>query len=96
MLEDGGSQREAVAALLHDVLEDTDTSRRAVRKRFGRKVARIVDACTDVGRGGTHTAKNWMRSATKDARTLARPEHPDVGRAGEGGRLTRERAVPHR
>ena len=75
VLEDGGNQREAVAALLHDVLEDTDTSRRAVRKRFGRKVARIVDACTDVSRGGTHTAKNWMRRRRK---MLARLRDPST------------------
>ena len=75
VLEDGGSQREAVAALLHDVLEDTDTSRRAVRKRFGRKVARIVDACTDVSRGGTHTAKNWMR---RRRQMLARLRDPST------------------
>jgi (p)ppGpp synthase/HD superfamily hydrolase len=61
VLEDGGSDREAIAALLHDVVEDTDVSQRAVRKRFGRKVARIVAACTEVDGDGAHTAKNWMR-----------------------------------
>ena len=69
VLEDGGSEREAIAALLHDVVEDTDVSRRDVRKRFGRKVARIVAACTDVDGDGTHTAKNWMR---RRRRMLAR------------------------
>jgi (p)ppGpp synthase/HD superfamily hydrolase len=60
VLEDGGSEREAIAALLHDVVEDTGVSRRDVRKRFGRKVARIVAACTDVDKGEEHTAKNWL------------------------------------
>ena len=75
VLEDGGSEREAIAALLHDVVEDTDVSRRDVRKRFGRKVARIVDACTDVDGDGTHTAKNWMR---RRRRMLARLRDPDT------------------
>jgi (p)ppGpp synthase/HD superfamily hydrolase len=69
VLEDGGREPEAIAALLHDVVEDTDVSRRDVRKRFGRKVARIVVACTDVGGEGKHTAKNWMR---RRRRMLAR------------------------
>ena len=74
VLEDGGSEREAVAALLHDVVEDTDVSRRDVRKRFGRKVARIVAACTDVDRDGTHTAKNWMKRRRRMLARLLDPE----------------------
>jgi (p)ppGpp synthase/HD superfamily hydrolase len=73
VLEDGGSRREAVAALLHDVIEDTDTSRRDVRKRFGRKVARIVDGCTDVG---SHTARNWMRRRRRMLARLGDPGTP--------------------
>ena len=73
VLEDGGSLREAIAALLHDVVEDTDVSRRDVRKRFGRKVARIVAACTDVKKGERHTAKNWLR---RRRRLLARLRDP--------------------
>jgi (p)ppGpp synthase/HD superfamily hydrolase len=48
VLEGGGTQREAIAALLHDSLEDTSATPKQIRKRFGRKVARIVVACTDV------------------------------------------------
>ena len=75
VLEDGGSERQAIAALLHDVVEDTDVSRRDVRKRFGRKVERIVAACTDVDGGGSHTAKNWMR---RRRRMLARLRDPST------------------
>jgi (p)ppGpp synthase/HD superfamily hydrolase len=75
VLEDGGSERQAIAALLHDVVEDTAVSRRDVRKRFGRKVARIVAGCTDVDGGGSHTAKNWMR---RRRRTLARLRDPST------------------
>ena len=48
VLDDGGSEKQAAAALLHDVLEDTGATAAEVRERFGRKVARIVVACTDV------------------------------------------------
>ena len=95
VLEDGGSEREAVAALLHDVVEDTDVSRRDVRKRFGRKVARIVAACTDVDGDGTHTAKNWMKRRRRMLARLRDPEHVDVSGTGEGRRLARKRAIAH-
>ena len=48
VLEGGGNQKEAIAALLHDALEDTSATPKQIRKRFGRKVARIVVECTDV------------------------------------------------
>lgn len=49
VLDDGGSETEAVAALLHDVVEDQGGHERLldVRARFGGEVADIVAACTD-------------------------------------------------
>ena len=47
VLNDGGSEDEAVSAVLHDLVEDTDATVEDVRDRFGERVARIVDACTD-------------------------------------------------
>ena len=47
VLNDGGDEDEAVAAVLHDLVEDTDATVDDVRERFGDRVARIVDACTD-------------------------------------------------
>jgi len=49
VLEDGGSEDEAIAALLHDAIEDQggDPTRQEIRRRFGEKVTAIVDACTD-------------------------------------------------
>lgn len=46
---DGGSEDEAIAALLHDALEDhpEEASREVVAQRFGHEVLAIVDACTD-------------------------------------------------
>jgi (p)ppGpp synthase/HD superfamily hydrolase len=39
-----------IAAYLHDILEDTETTYEEIEERFGRTIARIVDACTD-GKG---------------------------------------------
>lgn len=40
-----------VAALLHDVVEDTDTTLADIEKAFGRKVARIIDGLTKISSG---------------------------------------------
>ena len=49
VLDDGGSEDEAIAALLHDAAEDQGGYRRLceIRARYGNDVAAIVDSCTD-------------------------------------------------
>jgi (p)ppGpp synthase/HD superfamily hydrolase len=49
VLEAGGDEDLAIAALLHDVVEDCGgvPMLKEVRKRFGKRVAHIVDGCTD-------------------------------------------------
>lgn len=55
VLEHGGTEKEAIAALLHDTLEDQPqrVSRAAIRDRFGAEVLRIVEGCSDTPRGYT-------------------------------------------
>jgi (p)ppGpp synthase/HD superfamily hydrolase len=47
--ENGGTEDEVVAALLHDAPEDQggEATLRDIRLRFGDEVAEIVDGCTD-------------------------------------------------
>src|SRR5258708_1666511 len=49
VLEFGGTEDLAIAALLHDVVEDCGgvPMLKEVRRRFGPRVAKIVDGCTD-------------------------------------------------
>lgn len=47
VVDAGGTVVQAIAAVLHDVVEDTERSIEDVRARFGDEVASIVDACTD-------------------------------------------------
>ena len=49
VLDDGGSEHEAVAALLHDAAEDHGGRERLeeIRAKFGDAVAEIVEDCTD-------------------------------------------------
>ena len=45
----GGDEEMAIAALLHDVVEDAGGEKRLreIRNKFGKRAARIVDGCTD-------------------------------------------------
>ena len=49
VMEDGGDEDEAIAALLHDAIEDQggDTARQEIRRRFGETIMAIVDGCSD-------------------------------------------------
>ena len=49
VLEDGGSEAEAIAALLHDAVEDQGgaATRQDILHRFGEQVVAIVDGCTE-------------------------------------------------
>lgn len=49
VLTHGGDEDEAIAALLHDAVEDQGGKPRLekIRRKFGARVARIVEACTD-------------------------------------------------
>jgi (p)ppGpp synthase/HD superfamily hydrolase len=73
VLDDGGSEDEAIAALLHDAAEDQGGRARLedIRVRFGDAVARIVEDCTD----SWETPKQpWPERKTayiEHARTLA-------------------------
>ena len=69
VLEYGGSEDQAIAGLLHDVLEDCGAGHEAsIRAGFGDVVADIVKDCTDgtpesKGAATTHGAKlaDWQR-----------------------------------
>lgn len=49
VIEDGGDEDEAIAALLHDVVEDQGGASRLadVKREFGGRIAAIVSACSD-------------------------------------------------
>lgn len=63
VIEFGGDEDQAIAGLLHDVIEDGGEAQRAlVRAAFGDGVARIVEDCTD------GTAEGKARHADPDAK----------------------------
>jgi len=58
VLEDGGTEEEAIAAMLHDTIEDRGTPEAEIRARFGQPIADIVVACSEPV-GLDHTATAW-------------------------------------
>lgn len=74
VLDDGGNEDEAIAALLHDAAEDHGGRARLedIRTHFGDAVARIVEDCTDSWETPKKPWTERKRMYVEHARTLAR------------------------
>ena len=91
VLDQGGDEDEAIAALLHDALEDQweRTTADEIREQFGEKVARIVVACSD-SLGGEK--REWK--ARKETYLEHLSEQPaDVLRVSLADKLHNARAI---
>jgi (p)ppGpp synthase/HD superfamily hydrolase len=64
VLDDGGTEAEAIAGLLHDAVEDAGVKPKQIRKRYGRKVSRIVKGCTETLDGKLPTKSKAPRDAS--------------------------------
>jgi (p)ppGpp synthase/HD superfamily hydrolase len=95
VLEDGGDEDEAIAALLHDAAEDHGGRPRLedIRRRFGDRVARIVEGCSqwdddsDSGRELT-----WCERRARYVEHLRQAE-PSVLRISVADKLHNARAI---
>lgn len=80
VLEDGGSEDEAIAALLHDAIEDAGVERGDIATRYGEDVASIVVACTDglehAQRGEARDAASWRSRKEAYLHHLDHPATP--------------------
>lgn len=75
VLEHGGDEDQAIAGLLHDVLEDCGPEYAVpIREQFGERVLAIVEGCTDGEPGGERGAGNWR--ARKEAYLAALAAKP--------------------
>jgi (p)ppGpp synthase/HD superfamily hydrolase len=64
--EDGGSEDQAIAALLHDAIEDAGQSHASIAERFGAPVADIVRDCTDTSDDAQPGVKEpWLLRKTR-------------------------------
>ena len=70
--EDGGSEDQAIAALLHDAIEDAGQTHASVAERFGVVVADIVRDCTDTSPEAKPGEKEpWLLRKTRYLDSLA-------------------------
>lgn len=70
--EDGGHEDQAIAALLHDAIEDAGQSHRSIANRFGVAVADIVLDCTDTSPEAKPGEKEpWLLRKTRYLDSLA-------------------------
>ena len=69
-LENGADEDQAIAALLHDAVEDQGGSAQLeiIREKFGERVAEIVDHCTDAD---TNPKPPWRRRKEDYVTSLA-------------------------
>lgn len=72
VLDDGGSEDEAIGGLLHDAAEDQGGRKRLeeIRGRFGEAVAKIVEDCTDSWETPKRPWLERKRAYVEHARTL--------------------------
>jgi (p)ppGpp synthase/HD superfamily hydrolase len=70
VMEDGGNEDEAIAALLHDAIEDQggDATRQAIGHQFGTQVSAIIEGCTDTD---VYPKPPWRERKEQHLRSLA-------------------------
>src|SRR5437879_3260961 len=91
VLEAGGDEDLAIAALLHDVVEDCGGAPilNEVRRRFGVRVAKVVDGCTDAD---TEPKPPWRQRKEDYLRHLRRAD-ADVRLVSAADKLNNVRSI---
>ena len=93
VIEYGGDEEMAIAALLHDAVEDQGglPRLREIRKKLGPRVARIVDGCTDTY---TEPKPPWRSRKLAYIRRVAE-EADDVRLVSAADKLSNSRETLH-
>jgi GTP pyrophosphokinase len=91
VLEAGGDEDLAIAALLHDVVEDCGGAAmlKEVRRLFGTRVAKVVDGCTDAD---TYPKPPWRERKEKYLRRLKK-ENADTRLVSAADKLNNVRSI---
>lgn len=91
VLEAGGDEDLAIAAFLHDVVEDCGGAPmlKEVRRRFGSRVAKVVDGCTD---SDTEPKPPWRERKEKYIARL-RKENADTRLVSAADKLNNIRSI---
>jgi len=95
VIENGGSENEAIAALLHDAVEDQGGQPRLndIRDRFGAEVADIVEACSDsLDAAAGEPKKGWLERKRKYLKGLGK-KNSSILRVSAADKLHNARAI---
>jgi (p)ppGpp synthase/HD superfamily hydrolase len=95
VLEDGGDEEEAVAALLHDSLEDhpEEVCRDEIRNRYGARVLSLVEGATDTPPDYKGGEKPPWKDRKKAYAEHVRSAGPDMLRLSLADKLHNARAI---
>jgi (p)ppGpp synthase/HD superfamily hydrolase len=98
VLEDGGTEREAIAAMVLDAVGDDDMPIDEIRDGFGKKVARLVARCADeradAGRGARRLdADTWRKRRARALDLLEHDDDPSVLRVRAADALRELRTI---
>jgi (p)ppGpp synthase/HD superfamily hydrolase len=91
VLENGGNETQAIAALLHDAIEDQggEKTRQEIRHQFGSEVSKIVEGCTDAD----VIPKPPWRERKQQYITKFRHATPEVRRVSLADKLHNARSI---
>jgi (p)ppGpp synthase/HD superfamily hydrolase len=94
VLEAGGTEDQAIAALLHDAAEDHGGQDRLddIRNEFGTDVANLVEACSDSLVADRTAKEDWWTRKVRYLRKL-REESPEAALVSCADKLHNARAV---
>lgn len=97
VLEYGGDEDLAIAALLHDCVEDQGGKARLsdIRNRFGERVARIVEACSDslADTGKGEQKPDWKERKEAYLRHLREDADEDILQVSRADKVHNARAI---
>ena len=96
--EDGGTEDQAIAGLLHDAIEDAGQSHSSIAERFGIAVADIVRDCTDNSEEAPAGEKEpWLLRKTRYLDALAhKPETSTLVTAADKAHNARDMVLDAR
>lgn len=91
VIEDGGDEDQAIAGLLHDAVEDQGGRKtlEEIQRRFGERVAGIVDGCSDAE---TLPKPPWLARKRRYVEHI-RTAPPEIRRVSSADKLHNARAI---
>jgi (p)ppGpp synthase/HD superfamily hydrolase len=95
VLENGGDEDMAIAALLHDAVEDQGglPRRDEIAKKFGERVTKIVMGCTDSDEIDPHNKKPWCERKVAYIEHVKHEADPDVLLVSVADKVHNSRAI---